>query len=76
MEHTVRQAQLDRKERLRNLSTAFSLRTGPLRLVDGYGILIVDDVMTTATTVSECARVLRSKLPEEVPVAAISALRG
>lgn len=76
VEDTVRQAQLDRKDRLRNLSSAFSLRSGAARPVDGCGILIVDDVMTTATTVSECARVLRRELAEEVPVAAISALRG
>ena len=73
---TVRQAQLDRKERLRNLSDVFALRERADSFEEGFGILIVDDVMTTATTVSECARILRDSGFEDQPIAAISVLRG
>lgn len=59
--HTVRQAQLDRRERLKNLKGAFQLRKKLSKeLVNEHGILIIDDVMTTGTTVSECAEILRS----------------
>ncbi len=46
--HTVRQAQLDRRERLGNLTGAFELRKNTaLEVPENTGILIVDDVMTT-----------------------------
>jgi len=75
--HTERQARLDRKERFANPSGAFALRRLglPRALPTGTGLLIVDDVITTASTVSECAAVLRSRFPE-APIAAISVLRG
>ncbi|MDF1823148.1 MAG: ComF family protein [Verrucomicrobiales bacterium] len=80
-QHTVRQAQLDRKERLENLTGAFKIRKKHLPEPDeNQGILIVDDVMTTGTTVSECAAVLR-EASEDSPtewatLAGLSVLRG
>lgn len=74
--YTVRQAQLDRKERLGNLSDVFSLRSRRWRPSEGFGLLVVDDVMTTATTVSECAAILRQEWGSEAPIAAVSVLRG
>ncbi len=75
-EHTVRQAQLDRKERLRNLSNAFALKKEEWRPRPGNGVLLIDDVMTTATTVSECAAIFRREWGAETPIAALSVLRG
>lgn len=76
IKHTVRQAQLDRKDRLRNAVGAYELKRS-VRLPDGdgIGILIVDDVITTGTTVSECASTLRRSF-ELDSVAAISVMRG
>ncbi|MEX2581029.1 MAG: ComF family protein [Verrucomicrobiales bacterium] len=74
--HTVRQAQLDRHDRLRNLSDAFEIGGRlPKSAKVPAGWLIVDDVVTTGTTVSECAGVLRGALEVEA-VAAVSVLRG
>lgn len=79
--HTIRQAQLDRRERLENLKDAFSLRKDlpPFESLE-QGILLVDDVMTTGTTVSECAEVLRRAYDENgtetPPIAGITVLRG
>jgi ComF family protein len=53
---TLPQAGLSRAARLRNLEGCFSART---RAVRGRTILLVDDVMTTGTTVSEAARTLK-----------------
>lgn len=76
--HTERQARLDRKERFENPAGAFALRSArlPRSLPEGTGILVVDDVITTASTVSECAAVLRTRYGGQGPIAAISVLRG
>jgi ComF family protein len=44
-------------ERVRNIKGAFAL--GPGQGVQGRGVLLVDDVMTTGATAGECARQLR-----------------
>ena len=73
---TVRQAQLDRRDRLTNLSDVFLARRYlPEPPKDGVRILLVDDVITTGTTVSECAAALHGKLKIE-KIAAVSVLRG
>jgi ComF family protein len=54
---TPSQGHLGRTARARNVATAFVLRRGAD--VTGKRIVLVDDVMTTGATVSECARVLR-----------------
>lgn len=73
---TGRQARLDRRERLGNLTGAFSLRKRlPGLPRDGLRLLLVDDVLTTGATVSECAAVLRESL-EIDRIAAVSVLRG
>lgn len=52
---TPPQAELDRKARSRNLYGAFRATVD----LDGMHLAILDDVVTTASTVSELARVLR-----------------
>ena len=78
--HTKKQAQLDRSERLRNPSGAFAVKTSRLtkrfkRCEEELNVLLIDDVMTTGSTVSECAAALREAL-EPSWIAAISVLRG
>ncbi len=71
-----RQARLDRKERLVNLSEVFApVRRLPDAPPGGARILLIDDVITTGTTVSECAAVLRQSM-EIDRIAAVSVLRG
>ncbi|MCA1805582.1 MAG: ComF family protein [Xanthomonadaceae bacterium] len=55
VKHTDSQAQLPARERQRNLRNAYSLAGGPLP----DHIAILDDVMTTGTTVNELARLLK-----------------
>lgn len=55
---TVSQTQFDRKQRIRNLKNAFSLRQN--RAIDpALRYMIVDDVFTTGSTVNACAAALR-----------------
>ena len=53
---TVPQAGLTRHQRRENIRGAFAVRDAAA--VRGRYILLVDDVFTTGTTISECARVL------------------
>jgi len=54
---TEPQTRLNRKERLKNVKGAFELSGA--QAMRGRRILLVDDVFTTGTTLSECARTLK-----------------
>jgi len=53
---TIPQAGLTRHQRRENIRGAFAVRDATT--VRGRDVLLVDDVFTTGTTISECARVL------------------
>ncbi len=54
---TETQTHLNRAERMSNLRGAFEVRRP--EVIAGRRVLLVDDVLTTGSTTSECARVLR-----------------
>lgn len=56
--YTTTQTAFDRAERMENLRDAFRLRKKAD--VRGLRVLLVDDVLTTGSTLSECARILKS----------------
>jgi competence protein ComFC len=55
--YTTTQTALDRSERMENLHNAFRLRKNTN--VRGLRVLLVDDVLTTGSTLNECARILK-----------------
>ncbi len=55
--YTTTQTALDRAGRMENLHNAFRLRKNTN--VRGLRVLLIDDVLTTGSTLSECARVLK-----------------
>jgi ComF family protein len=67
---TVSQIGLTRPQRVENLRGAF--RTTHLSRVKGRDVLLVDDVMTTGTTASECARILSKAGAQNVWVATVA----
>lgn len=76
---TETQTRLTRKQRMENLKKAFALRKTwrgekPAVLAQARGVILVDDVFTTGSTVDACARVLRKAGVKRVAV--ISVLRG
>ena len=70
--HTGTQTAYDRAERMENLRDAFRLRKN--RNVRELHVLLIDDVLTTGSTLSECARVLRDA--GAVSVSAATAARA
>ena len=55
--YTTTQTALDRAERMENLHNAFRLRKNAD--VRGLRVLLVDDVLTTCSTLNECSRILK-----------------
>lgn len=70
--YTTTQTQFDRDERQENLAGAFRLRRG--EAVRDLRIMLVDDVLTTGSTLSECAWVLKRN--GALSVHAATAARG
>jgi ComF family protein len=67
---TASQTGLTRKQRRANVRGAFAV--GGKERIRGRSILLIDDVMTTGTTVNECARVLRRAGAKEIYVATVA----
>lgn len=65
---TTPQIQLDARQRRTNLLGAFA----PGRLPTGSRVAIMDDVITTASTVAECAQILRASGATDIEVWAIA----
>jgi len=56
--NTIPQAGLTQSQRKKNLAGAFTIRQKYRNLIEGKHIVLVDDVMTTGTTLRSCSRVL------------------
>jgi len=67
---TLSQIGLTRHQRRENLRGAFRVKSP--EKISGREILLVDDVFTTGTTVSECARILRRAGAARVWVATVA----
>lgn len=76
---TETQTRLTRKQRMENLKKAFAIRKNwnmkkPAALTGAPGVILVDDVFTTGSTVDACAKVLRKAGVKRVVV--LTVLRG
>ena len=76
---TETQTRLTRKQRMENLKKAFEVRTTwnkkkPAALIGAPGVILVDDVFTTGSTVDACAKVLRKAGVKRVAV--LTVVRG
>ncbi len=61
--HTRRQTGLERKERLKNLESAFMLIDW-VPIQGNETILIVDDITTTGSTINELAKTIKARYPK------------
>ena len=78
---TQTQTRLSRSQRMENLKGAFAVRKGwfwekgnPIGKEETPGVILVDDVFTTGSTVDECAKVLRKAGAGRVAV--LTVMRG
>jgi len=70
---TRRQSSLSKADRSKNVRGAFYVkRPGSVK---GRSILLIDDIITTGSTVSECARVLKEAGAAKVAAAAVASGR-
>lgn len=67
---TPPQGKLDQKSRQKNVKNAFVINPKAARVIYGKNIVLVDDVFTTGSTVSECAKVLKKAGAKSVSVLA------
>jgi ComF family protein len=56
--HTQTQTQLDLEGRRKNVEGAFEVKPSAFRAIEGRTCLLVDDVITTGSTIQACAREL------------------
>jgi len=66
LRHTAPQAGLDRTLRLRNLQHSMAVNPYMLQAIRGSRVLLVDDVMTTGSTLKACTEALLEAGAKEV----------
>ena len=72
IKNTTTQVALRKKQRERNLKSAFVLNPKYLNDVKGKKILRIDDVMTTGATITNCAKILKKSGAKNVTVLTIA----
>ena len=70
--HTPPQTSLTKEERLRNLTSAFSVESSQTYKIANAHILLIDDVVTTGSTLREAQKVLIPYKPRSITCIAIA----
>lgn len=66
------QIQLRKREREKNLNSAFALNKKYFELLKGKKILLIDDVITTSATVENCAKILKKNGAKSVIILTVA----
>jgi ComF family protein len=64
--NTRQQSKLNKKERLKNLNKAFKINKKQIDIVDNKKIIIIDDVISTWTTINEISKVLKKAWAKKI----------
>ncbi len=70
--YTKSQTKLDHIERELNIKNAFYINENKKKLIPGKNIILVDDVITTGSTIVECAKVLKECGAKKIMTASIA----
>jgi len=74
--HTKAQASLDLTKRLTNVKGSFALRSKKSALIKNKTILLIDDIVTTGSTINEASKMLKNAGAKRVYVLAIARVKG
>ena len=69
---TKSQGHLSAKDRQANVKNAFHISVNDVPLIRDKNILLIDDVLTTGSTINECARVLRESGAKNIYVLTVA----
>lgn len=59
IKHTSKQAKSSFNQRLENLQNSFGIEEQHIKYLSNQKIMIIDDVLSTGSTLNECARILK-----------------
>lgn len=63
---------LSKKQRAKNLNNSFAINPKVIKKINNKKILLIDDVMTTGSTLNSCCKVLKKYNVKEISVAVIA----
>ncbi|MDX2082533.1 MAG: ComF family protein [Rickettsiales bacterium] len=72
IKNTTAQVKLKKRPREKNLNNAFILNPNYRDIIKGKNIILVDDVITTGTTIEACSKVLKKSQAQSVTILAIA----
>jgi len=64
--HTRQQSKLSKEKRLHNLKNSFAIPKNKLDIIDKKQIILVDDVVSTWSTLNEISKLLKNAWAEKV----------
>ncbi len=74
--HTPVQGHLSKKERAKNVKGVFAIRSGAQNIFAGKNVLLIDDVLTTGSTVNECSKTLLKAGAKKIFVLTVARVAG
>ena len=72
IKNTENQSDLSKRLREKNLNGAFSVNARYNKLIEGQKVLLIDDIITTGSTVNECSKTLLSNGAKEIIVISLA----
>lgn len=70
--NTPPQAGLNKSQREKNIKNSFQLNSSLAKQIEGKRILLIDDVITTGSTISECCKILKKAKPGKIFVLSLT----
>lgn len=76
IKHTKAQASLKLKQRLQNVKGSFAIKKRNYNFVKNKNLLLIDDIVTTGSTINEASNVLKSIGAKKIYVLIVARVKG